>query len=83
MSHEKKPSSADRGRDDDRIPDNEREPANVPLADRRRDPELHDVPDFGEEMTPSATDPAGQPRRDPHKKRVHGESEGYEPPTRG
>ncbi|MDF5759146.1 hypothetical protein [Spongiactinospora sp. TRM90649] len=69
-------------RRDDRSSPDERghDEENVPLADRRSDPEVHDVPDFGEEATPSATDPDGRPKGDP-RRRVYGGDEGWEPPT--
>jgi hypothetical protein len=52
-----------------------------PLADRRENPEDHEVADFAEEFAPSPTDPANQPEDDPDD-HVHGEDEGYEEPTR-
>jgi hypothetical protein len=52
-----------------------------PLADRRSRPEEYDEPDFADEASPSPTDPANQPDQDPDD-RVHGDDEGYEPPTR-
>jgi hypothetical protein len=52
-----------------------------PLADRREDPEQAAEPDFADEHSPSPTDPASQPEQDPDK-RVYGQDEGYNRPTR-
>ncbi len=53
-----------------------------PLADRREDPGQSAEPDFADEHSPSPTDPASQPEQDPDKRRVYGQDEGYNRPTR-